>query len=50
MGQEKGKQITDFEIIEIDGCTPAGQSTPALTGLKKLYKEINCKLSTTPLE
>ena len=28
--------------------TPAGQSTPAAHGLKKLYKEINYKLSPTP--
>ena len=29
IGQRKGKQITDFEVIETDGCTPAEQSTPA---------------------
>ena len=29
IGQRKGKQFTDFEVIETDGCTPAGQSTPA---------------------
>ena len=29
IGWRKGKQITDFEVIATDGCTPAGQSTPA---------------------
>ena len=36
IGQRKGKQITDFEVIETDGCTPAGQSTPATHWSKEI--------------
>ena len=45
--EEKENKFTDLRSLKLMECTPAGQSTPTVHGLRNYIKKINYNLSPT---